>query len=193
MSILRTRAVGSARRTVVAAAVVGAAFAGALGGGTAAHAATDGIVVREQCTGVTGQISYQPGLLSTRAQSVNAVLSATTTGCSDLFNGALGGSGSFTAALKGNTSLAAENFSGTFTINWPATAGLNPSNGTLTVTESGGIESVSGTVTSGALTGSPIHFAYQTTTNTGAGTKKHPVKAQTFVNTQPLQLTQNND
>ncbi len=191
MSILRTRVVGSARRTLVAAAVAGTAFAGALGGGTAAHAATNGIVVREQCTGVTGQISYTPGLLSTKTRPVNAALSATTTGCSDLFAGALAGSGSFTAALTGNASLAAENFSGTFTVNWPATAGLNPSNGTLTVTESGGIESVYGTITSGAFTGEPIHFAYHTTTNKGTGTKKHPVTAQAFVNTQSLQLTQN--
>lgn len=191
MSILRTRVVGSTRRTIVAAAVVGAAFAGALGGGTAAHAAVNGIVVREQCAGVTGQVSYKPGLLSTGTRPVDAALSATTTGCSDLFGGALAGSGSFTAALTGNASLAAENFSGTFTINWPTSAGLNPSNGTLTVTESGGIESVNGTITSGALTGSPVHFAYRTTTNTGTGSKKHPVTAQAFVNTQPLQLTQN--
>lgn len=47
MSILRTRVAGSARRTIVAAAVAGTAFAGALGGSTAAHAATNGIVVRE--------------------------------------------------------------------------------------------------------------------------------------------------
>jgi hypothetical protein len=190
MSILRTR-VGSARRTMVAAAVVGAAFAGALGGGTAAHAAVNGIVVRQQCTSVAGQISYKPGLLSTGTRTVNAALSATTSGCSDLFGGAQAGTGSLTAALTGNASLAAENFSGTFTINWPAAAGLNPSNGTLAVTESGGIESVSGTITSGALTGSPIHFAYRTTTNTGTGTKRHPVIAQAFVNTLPLQLTQN--
>jgi hypothetical protein len=190
MSILRTR-VGSARRTMVAAAVLGAAFAGALGGGTAAHAATDGIVVREQCTTVTGQISYKPGLLSTQTRSVAATLSATTSGCSDFFDGALAGTGSFTAALKGNARLAAENFSGTFMIDWPATAGLNPSSGTLTVIESAGIESVYGTITSGGLTGSPIHFAYRTATNTGTGTKKHPVTAQTFVNTQALQLTQN--
>jgi len=186
MSILRTR------RTLVTAAVAGTALAGALGVGTVAHAATNGIIVREGCTGVTGQISYQPGLLSTKAQQVHAVLSGTTTGCSDAFSGALAGSGSFTASLTGKASAAAENFSGTFTINWPASAGLNPSNGTLTVTESNGTEVVRGTVTSGALTGSPISLSYLTTTNTGAGTKKHPITAQAFVNTQSLQLTQNN-
>jgi len=190
MSILRTRVAGRTRRTMVAAAIAGTALAGALGGGTAAHAATSGIVVREQCTGVTGQISYQPGLLSTGTRPADAALTATTTGCSDSFTGALAGSGSFIASLKGSASRAAGNFSGTFTINWPAA--LNPSNGTLTVTGSGGIESVSGTITSGALTGSPVHFAYRTTTSTGTGTKKHPVTAQAFVSTQPLQVTQNN-
>jgi hypothetical protein len=188
---ISARIEGNARRILIIAAVAGTAVAGALAGGTAAHAATNGIIVREQCTGVTGQISYQPGLLSGKAQQVHAVLSSTTTGCSDAFNGALGGSGSFTAVLTGKASLAAENFSGTFTINWPASAGLNPSNGTLTVTESNGTEHVSGTVTSGALTGSPISLAYVTTGNTGTGAKKHPVTAQTFVNTQSLQLTQN--
>jgi hypothetical protein len=189
---IRTRIEGNARRILVTAAVAGTALAGTVGGITAAHAATNGIIVREQCTGVAGQISYQPGLLSTKAQQVHAVLSATTTGCSDVFNGQLAGSGSFTAVLTGKASLAAENFSGTFTINWPASAGLNPSNGTLTVTESNGTELVSGTVTSGALTGFPISLAYVTTANTGTGTTKHPVTAQSFVNTQSLQLTQNN-
>jgi hypothetical protein len=98
----------------------------------------------------------------------------------------------FSAMLNGNSSLAAENFSGTFTIDWPASAGLNPSNGTVTVTESGGTESVNGMVTSGAFTGSPISVTLKTTANTGTGTKRHPVTAQTFVNTTPLQLTQNN-
>jgi len=188
---IRTRIEGNARRILVTTAVAGTALAGTLGGITAAHAATNGIIVREQCTGVTGQISYQPGLQSAKTQQVRAVLSSTLTGCSDAFNGALGGSGSFTAVLTGKASLAAENFSGTFTINWPASAGLNPSNGTLTVTESNGTELVSGTVTSGALTGFPVRVTYLTTGNTGTGTKKHPVTAQSFVNTQSLQLTQN--
>jgi hypothetical protein len=188
---IRTRIEGNARRILVTAAVAGTALAGALVSGTAAHAATDGIIVRDRCTGVTGQVSYQPGLLSSKAQQVHAVLSGTTTGCSDAFAGTLGGSGSFTAVLSGHASPAAENFSGTFTINWPASAQLNPSNGTLTVTESNGTETVSGVVTSGALVGSPISLSYVTTASTGTGAKKHPVTAQSFTNTQPLQLTQN--
>src|ERR1700692_4807249 len=100
MNIL-TRFKGSARRTLVTAAVAGTALAGALGVGTVAHAATNGISVREQCTGVTGRISYQPGLLSPK-EHVRAVLSATTTGCSDPSSGAVAGRGSFTATLTGN-------------------------------------------------------------------------------------------
>jgi hypothetical protein len=101
------------------------------------------------------------------------------------------GAGSLTATLKGDASLAAENFSGTFTIDWPDSTGLNPSSGTLGVIESNGTEFVSGMVTAGAFTGSPFDFAYHTTANTGKGTNKHPVTAQAFANTQSLQLTQN--
>jgi hypothetical protein len=50
--------------------------------------------------------------------------------------------------MPGRANLSAENFSGTFTINWPAGSGFNPSNGNLTVTESNGLENVSGSVTS---------------------------------------------
>lgn len=210
---IRTRIEGNTRRFLVIAAVAGTAAAGAAGvlaGGTAAHAATNGIIVREQCTGVTGKVSYQPGLLSassmpapskhshgksspSQPQQVTAELSGTTTGCMDVFNGALAGSGSFTAVLHGTATLMAENFtSGTFTINWPTSDHLNPSNGTLTVTEANGTEMVRGTVTSGALVGSPISLSYITTGNTGSGASGNPVTAQTFVNTQPLNLTQNN-
>lgn len=205
MSILRTR------RTLVAAAVAGTAIAGALGAGTAAHAATSGIIVRQSCTGVSGNINYVPGLQSTTAQSNTAVLSATLTGCSGVFSGPLSGNGSFAATLQGNASAAAENFTGTFTINWPASAALNPSNGTLTVTEVNGMENVSGTVKSGALVGSPISFSYIPTSSTTKtmtvsstsskssghnSKKKHTATvtvttAQAFINTMPLQLTQN--
>jgi hypothetical protein len=187
MSILRSHA----RRTAVAAAVAGVALAGALGTGTAAHAATHGIFVREQCATVTGQTSYKPGLRSSKVRSVATTLSATTSNCSNSVGQAVGGNGSFTASLNGNASLAAENFSGSFTIDWPGGTGLNPSNGTLTVTESNGIESVSGTITSGAFYGSPVSLAFHITGNSGKGTRRHPVIAQDFANTQPLQVTGN--
>jgi hypothetical protein len=190
MSIIRMRDEGNARRILVT-AVAGTAMAGALAAGSAAHAATSSIIVREGCTGVSGQTSFQPGLLSARARTVVAVLSSTTSGCTDIINGPQAGTGSFTAQLAGTASLGAENFTGTFTINWPASAGLNPSNGTLTVTQSNGAELVAGTITNGAFTGSPMHLAFVITGNTGNGSRNRPVTAQTFVNSQPLQVTQN--
>jgi hypothetical protein len=88
-------------------------------------------------------------------------------------------------------SLAAENLTGTFTINWPGGT-LNPSNGTLSVTAQGGNQyAVSGTVTSGADTGSVLSLGYLTTTQKGTGTKLHPVVSQQFVNTAPLALARN--
>src|SRR5215831_2106218 len=61
-----------------------------------------------------------------------------------------------TAVMSGTANVNAENFSGTFTINWPAGSGFNPSNGNLTVTEANGLENVSGTVTSGFDTGTAL-------------------------------------
>ena len=98
--------------------------------------------------------------------------------------------GSFSAVLSGTASLAAENFAGTFTINWPG-GSLNPSNGTLTVTEANGLETVSGSVTSGFDTGSAFATQYVITGQTGRGTALHPVTAQTYTNTQPLTLARN--
>jgi hypothetical protein len=100
------------------------------------------------------------------------------------------GSGSLTAVLSGKASLAAENFAGTFTINWPSA--LNPSNGTLSVTAQGNHQySVNGTITSGADTGAVLSLGYLTTTQKGTGTKAHPVVLQNFVNTSPLAVSRN--
>jgi hypothetical protein len=105
----------------------------------------------------------------------------------------LTGSGSFTATVKGDARLGAQNFSGTFRISWPASAGLNSSAGRLTVTESRGVETVYGTTTAGGLPGAPVHFAYRVTASTGTGSYRHPVAAQAFVNTEPLELVQTNE
>lgn len=119
------------------------------------------------------------------------ILSGTTSGCSDALTGPMSGTGTFTATMSGNASLAAENFTGTFAINWPASSGLNPSTGTLSVTEANGVENVSGTVTGGADTGTALAMQYMITHNTGNGTKRHPVTAQTYTNTQSLNLSRN--
>lgn len=177
--------------TVAAAASVAGVLgmAGAASASPAAHAR--GFVVIDSCTGVSGKIAYTPGLRKTVLKQVNAVLTGTTSGCSDIFNGPESGTGTITAVLSGKADLAAENFSGTFTINWPASSGFNPSNGNLTITDSAGLETVQGSVTSGFDTGTAFAMQYVTTGNKGTGTKAHPVTSQTYTNTQPLTLSRN--
>jgi hypothetical protein len=175
-------------RTMLTGAVAAGALAGAFAGGISAQAATAGVVVREQCTKITGKISYKPGLVAAGNRSAAAVLRASMNDCAGLT-----GSGTFTATVKGKARLGAQNFSGTFKISWPASAGLNPSAGKLTVSESHGVTTVYGTTTSGGLPGAPVHFAYRVTASIGTGSYQHPVAAQAFVNTQPLELVQSND
>jgi hypothetical protein len=184
----------AARRACAALVTTVAASAGLLGLGGVAHASThspNGFVVIDNCTGVSGKITYSPGLLKFKKRSVHAVMTGTTSGCSDIFSGPVAGTGTFTAVMTGKVNLSTENFSGTFTINWPAGTGWNPSNGNLTVTESNGLELVSGSVTSGFDTGTAFAMQYVTTGNKGRGTVLHPVTAQTYTNTQSLTLSRN--
>ncbi len=183
-----------ARVALVTTVAASAGVAGLLGMGGVAHAATAaprGFVVIDSCTGVSGKIIYSPGMVKVKKPLIHAVMTGTTSGCADIFNGPESGTGTFTAVMSGHANLNAENFSGTFTINWPASSGFNPSNGSLTVTESGGLESVSGTVSSGFDTGTAFAMQYVTTGNTGLGTAKKPVTAQTYTNTQELSLSRN--
>jgi hypothetical protein len=195
MNIIQHSAARGVRAAAVTTVVAGASMAGLLGPG-AAHASTAshriaGIVVVDSCTGVSGSITYSPGLRSTKVKAERAALSGKISGCSDSTQGPVNGTGRFTATLSGNASLAAENFKGTFTIHWPVSTGFNPSTGTLSVTDSNGMENVSGTVTSGADTGTALAMQYVTTHNTGKGTKKHPVTKQAYINTQSLTLSRN--
>jgi hypothetical protein len=183
-----------ARVALVTTVAASAGVAGLLGMGGVAHAATAaprGFVVIDSCTGVSGKITYSPGMVKVKKPLIHAVMTGTTSGCADIFNGPESGTGTFTAVMSGHANLNAENFSGTFTINWPASSGFNPSNGSLTVTESGGLENVSGTVSSGFDTGTAFAMQYVTTGNTGLGTAKKPVTAQTYTNTQSLTLSRN--
>jgi len=183
-----------ARAALVTTVAASAGVAGLLGMGGVAHAATHaprGFVVIDSCTGVSGKITYSPGMVKVKKPLIHAVLTGTTSGCADIFNGPESGTGTFTAVLSGHANLSAENFSGTFTINWPAGSGFNPSNGNLTVTESSGLENVSGSVTSGFDTGTAFAMQYVTTGNKGLGTALHPVTAQTYTNTQSLTLSRN--
>jgi hypothetical protein len=196
MSTIQRSTARRIRAALVTTAVTGAGIAGLLGMGGAAQASAAthkvaGFVVIDSCTGVSGQISYSPGLLKLSKKNEQAVLTGTTSGCSDIFNGAISGTGTFTAVLSGRAKLAAENFTGTFTINWPAGSGFNPSNGNLSVTDASGVLTVSGTVTSGFDTGTVLAMQYVTTGNTGSGSAKHPVTKQTYTDTQSLTLSRN--
>ncbi len=195
MNITKRTSVRRIRSAVVAS---GVGLAGLLATGGVAHASTpavhkapSGYVVTDSCTGFAGSVSYSPGLRTSTLRSTNAVLTGTTSGCSDIFNGPESGTGTITAVLAGKASVNSENFSGTFTINWPAGSGFNPSQGTLSVTESGGLETISGTVTSGFDTGTVLGGQYVVTGHNGAGTKKHPVTKQSYTNTQALSLSRN--
>jgi hypothetical protein len=191
MNISLRPAARRARTALVTTAVAGAGLAGALGMGGVAHAASHAYVVIDSCTGVSGKISYSPGIVKFTKKNVQAVLTGTTSGCADIFNGPESGTGTLTAVMHGKVNLSTENFSGTFTINWPAGSGFNPSNGTLAVNEANGLETVSGTVTSGFDTGTAFAMQYVVTGQTGRGTALHPVTAQTYTNTQPLTLSRN--
>jgi hypothetical protein len=148
-------------------------------------------VTIDTCTGVSGKITFSPGMVKVKKPLIHAVLTGTTSGCSDIFSGAIGGTGTITAVMSGHANLSAQNFSGTFTINWPAGSGFNPSNGNLTVTEANGLENVSGSVTSGFDTGAAFAMQHVVTGKTGVGGALHPVSAETYTNTQSLTLSRN--
>jgi len=196
MSITTRFSARRVRAALVTTVAAGAGMASLLGTGGIAQASTaghsvEGYVVVDSCTGVSGKITYSPGLRHTFVRAQHAVLTGTISGCADAFSGPIPGTGTFTAILSGNASLAAENFKGSFTINWPVGSGFNPSTGTLGVSDSGGVETISGTVTAGADTGTVLALQYVTTGNHGSGTKLHPVTSQTYTNTQSLTLSRN--
>jgi len=181
------------RAALVSTAVAGAGLSGVLGSGVA-HASTgraDGFIVYTSCTAVSGTIRINPGLHAVKARTVQEVLSSTTSGCSNIFSGSIAGSGTFTATMSGTATYKAQNLTGTFTINWPAASGYNPSNGTLSETESNGVETVSGTVTSGFETGAKFALQYSITGHTGKPKSTTGVTAETLVNTQALTLSVN--
>lgn len=194
MSIISRTAARRGRAALAATAVTGAGLAGLLGIGGAAHASTghpDSWVVYTTCTGVSGSISISPGLRAAKARTVQEVLTGTTSGCSNIFAGGMSGTGTFTGILSGKAKYKAQNLSGTFTVNWPAGSGYNPSNGTLGETESNGVETVSGSVTSGYETGAEFTLQYVITGHTGKPKSTKGVTKEVYTNTQPLDLLEN--
>jgi hypothetical protein len=189
MSIISRRV----RAALLTTAIAGAGLSGVLGAGVA-HASTghasrpDGFAVDTSCTTVAGSIQVSPGLHAVRARNVQEVLTGTTSGCSNIFAGALSGTGTLTATMSGTATYKAQTLSGTFTITWPASSGFNPSNGALWATESKGVETVSGTVNSGFETGLELTTQYAITGHTGQPRSRNGVTAETYTNTQPLDL-----
>jgi hypothetical protein len=179
---------GKGRRRVFALAAGSVAVAAlAATGAGAANASTRGFSSVESCTGVTGSISYSPGLRATTLRTQQSVLTGTLSGCSG-FNGAQAGTGTITIVASGSSSVASIHETGTVTVNWPASAGLNPSNGTVTLTRTSKTlpMTVSGSFTSGAFTGAAISTSLLETHHAGSGTTAHPIIRQDFVNTTPF-------
>jgi hypothetical protein len=188
------------RRTVLAVAASAALLTGtaafaaptfAAASPAGSHGASpNGWVPLEQGTSLAAKDSLQPGLRK-KAHAESGVLSGTLDGCN--FEGqGQAGQGSLTIVFSGTASLNAASLTGTFTANWPASSGLNPSNGTITISSgTRGSYSLSGTVTSGAFTGEPFQGAYVVTGMTGTGRKHDPVTAQTIVNTAPIETLEN--
>jgi hypothetical protein len=174
-------------RAALLAATAGTVLAASLTGVGGAQAATLGYSSVESCTGLSGSISWSPGLLKTTVKTQRAVLTGTLSGCSG-YNGAQAGTGTVTAVLSGPSSLASVAETGTITVNWPAASGLNPSNGTVTVRRAAVDQpyTVSGSVTSGAFTGALLSSSLLPTTQSGTGSALHPVVKQQFVNTLPF-------
>src|SRR5690242_21037646 len=76
-----------ARTALVTTAVAGAGLAGVVGMGGTAHAAThapNGYVVIDSCTGVSGKITYSPGMVKVKKPLIHAVMTGTTSGCADI-------------------------------------------------------------------------------------------------------------
>ena len=186
----------TARRLSLAIAATSSLLVGVAGFSGSAFAAShadtnpNGFVNVETCTSLSGSVTVTPGLRR-KAHAESAVVSGSLDGCS--FEGqSQPGQGSFTAIISGAASKKAGSLSGTFTANWPASAGLNPSNGTVTITNSSaGLYTISGSVTSGALVGTTLSSGYVVTGTHGNGTKNSPVTEQNFVNTAPFNLGRN--
>jgi hypothetical protein len=178
-----------ARRIVLAAATTSAILAGTAGI-AAAQTGPNGYVIVQTCTSLSGTVHLTPGLKA-KAHAESAVVTGTLDGCSS-YGTSQPGQGSFTAIVSGTASTTTGTLTGTFTANWPASSGLNPSNGTITITTvAKGQYAIGGVVTSGAWTGTSMSSGYVVTGTTGTGKKHDPITAQNFVNTSALSLGRN--
>jgi hypothetical protein len=181
-------------RKSVRAALAGVATAAVAGAGLAAAGAAQAAPVHargysdvESCTGMSGSVSYSPGLLRGTARNQRVVVRGTLTGCSGI-SGAQEGTGTVTAVLTGRSKVGSIAATGTVTVNWPAASGLNPSNGTFSIRRTGTSEPLlaSGSVTTGAFQGAVLSSSLLVTGHTGRGTVRNPIRHQTFTNMEPF-------
>jgi hypothetical protein len=153
-----------------------------------AGVASAGIIHPETCTTVSGTQVIHPGYVKA-AKSEKVTLTATFSGCSDQFGDSQPGNGTLVATLTGSGSKASTGLSGTATIDWPASAGLNPTNASISLTGTPkGAESFSGKGTSGAYTGDSVGGSIVTTTTSKHG--KAIVSSQ-FIGSSPLTVSYN--
>jgi hypothetical protein len=147
----------------------------------------DGFSAVQSCTGLTGAISWSPGLVRKRLRTERAVLTGTLSGCAGI-NGVESGTGTVTAVLNGTSKIGSIRESGSVTVNWPASSGLNPSNGTVTLVRTAADQpfTLSGQFTSGAYTGAFVSTSLLESGHTGGHTATNPTTQQTFVNTLPF-------
>ena len=176
----------AALMTLTSSTVLAASLAGA-GSAHATGLHPNGYSTVESCTSIAGSITWSPGLLTTKARPTTAVVTGTLSGCSGS-NGAQAGTGTITAVVSGTSSLASATQTGTMTVNWPASSGLNPSNATVTLHRVAANQpyTLSGSNTSGAFASAVVSTTLLPTTQSGTGTSTHPVTRQNFVNTTPL-------
>lgn len=165
---------------------------GAIAPAAASSAVPAAVVNVESCTAVPATVHYVPGLRpASRNQTVT--LTGTLSGCTGQFGNQQPGQGLITLNLAGASSTGTVSARGTFTINWPAAAGLNPSTGTATLSGPGMTNTLrfSGTVTGGAFPAAPVGVTWVISGRTGNGTNRRPITAESLANTVPLTATRN--
>ena len=174
------------KRTIVTALSLAAVASAAL-----AATAQAGYSTVEQCTSLSGTIHYAPTLKKAPG-AVTETITGTITGCSGQ-NGAQDGTGTFFAQLSSpNSSTTANNETGTFVINWPAAAGLNPTTGSVSLLgPNAGAYTLQGADHGGAYASGVLSSALAITGQTLGTARKHPIVAQSFVNTLPLAIKVN--
>jgi hypothetical protein len=174
------------KRSILTALALAAVASASLAG-----TAQAGYSTVEQCTGVAGTINYTPGLKA-KPHAMTATITATLTGCSGQ-NGAQAGTGTFFAQLSSpNASATANNETGTFVVNWPAASGLNPTTGSVSLLGPNATAyTLQGADHAGAYASGVLSSALAITGQTLGTARKHPIIAQTFVNTLPLAIKVN--